>query len=277
MFKHVERLQLMMDHDRTSADSSETSAESVIEMCSNLKGLDFDDCGPYIAPSILQAIGHRLHYLHVYNVSEDGRVALEKVDFGNLREIRQESCCELVSLRVFLKSAVNVEKVILSCQGLTVIKDLLDKYDRLKYIEIDSSIDKAVGALEKCLFQIKKLCRDTFKIRIIVCFNRTSKCAASFNIKWFVTALRRIVNQFWVSKVDQWMIIMSERYSSENKPMDGSKIISYIFEGLRDTVSNEVAHIEVVQGIEGSKKNTLLITNPECTIAGWDESWIMNY
>ena len=91
---------------------------SIIEMCSNLKGLDFHDSELGIEMAILQAIGHRLEYLTLYDLDEVATSVLKDVNFANLQQLVQggpHGLCSDDSFRAILKTAVNLEKVDVDC------------------------------------------------------------------------------------------------------------------------------------------------------------------
>ena len=257
-FKHLEFLKVCLVWGPESAVDSDI--KSMIEMCSNLKGLDFRDTEAGIGPSILQKVGHQLQYLKLHD-SDSDELDLKEIDFANLLEL-QQGYCKNDSMRAVLKTAVNLEKVQLKGTML-YIEETLTKCQRLRYLEIDrvyrEEMEDVLDALERGLFRTKKQHRDALKIRIDL------RRAEMDEFDECIMKLDRIANGLTVNPVDHWMIILDVGHI-------GTKKKRSIVKDLRKTLTAKT--VVVPRGNE--KEKMILITNPGCAISGWRESWLMN-
>ena len=132
-FNHLLFLKVHLNWGPESAVDSDI--KSMTEMCSNLKGLDFQGDEGGILPSILQKVGHQFLYLKLHD-SDSDELDLTKIVFANLLELK-EGHCKSDSMRSVLKTAVNLEKVKLE-YGTDLIEEMIAKCQRLKYLEINN-------------------------------------------------------------------------------------------------------------------------------------------
>ena len=264
-FRHIEYLRLSIDDRPLSAEDKALKVQELIAMCSNLKGLDFDDYHLGIEMPLLQAIGHRLHFLTLQDVDGNASSALKHVNFQNLRQFQQGECCSASALRLVLKSAVNLEKVrLLNGDGLDVMEEILMKCDKLNYLEIDTDIEASLPALEFCLSPHQKLQRESLKIRIEGCFG--DSWDAMTEEKPYSSRLCSIANFLSVNTVHQWMVVL--RVCTDKK-----QTVRSIFDDLKKALPPNIAHVYMPHdGLD----DTILISNPGCNIGGWQETWLMN-
>ena len=277
-FKHIQYLRVHgLWQDPHSADNSKI--KQLIEMCGDLRALDcFDDEdheGSTVEISLLQAVGHRLHYLSINILHNDQIVALENIHFANLRELQDGygTLRSVPAVQAILDSAINLEKVRLE-NKLALIVKTLTKCKRLRYLEVHrvEDMEGTLNALEHGLFQTKALRRDKLKIRIsLLPYPLASVYSVTpiSNHLECVIKLDRIVNSLSVNKTDQWMIILDISGDHEN-----------FVESLLGSLTADIATTHVFQNkfrlhdmwLEGI---IVLVTNPGCTICGWWESWLM--
>ena len=246
----------------------DSAINSLIEMCSNLRGLNFfeDYEGSFVEISILRAVGHRLHYLHL-NTSDDTHVAaLKNINFGNLQQLQSYHGSAPIS--AVLNTAINLEKIRLGDEPDLIVESLT-KCSRLKYLELQRirNVEGILDALERALFQTKKLRRNTLKIKIST--DSTHWFAEHFlisNPQECIIKLNRVVNSLSVNKLDQWMIILDLHELSCEDPDE-------FIDRLGCSLTVNVAVIDVIQNTDN---DIVLVTNPGCTICGWRESWLMS-
>ena len=256
-FKDLQFLKVSLVGDELPTANSKN--KSLIEMCGNLKGLDFYDADSGIQIPILQAVGHKLHFLMLHDAEEEDEAprALRKIDFANLREMRQGMGSDRM-MRAVLKTAINLEKVTLNCSA-DLIVEIFAKCEKLKYLELIGVLymDHILDQLERALFKTKKLQRDTLKIRINAIIPNHDMC---------IMKLNRTINSLSMNPVDQWMLILELRKMKEGKRRKFAK-------NLRESLTAETAVVEDSNGV----MQKVLITNPGCTICGSHESWLMNF
>ena len=262
-FRHIEYLRLSVDDRPHSVQ--DRKVQELIAMCSNLKGLDLYDSHLGIEIPVLQGIGHRLHYLALHDVEGNAISALKNVNFENLRQLQQGENCSSKGLRLVLKSALNLEKVrILNGDGLDVMEEILMKCDKLKYLEVETDIGPSLSVLEHCLSRQQKLQRETLKIRVEGCLG--DSWDAVEKEKECSTMLCSIANLLSVNSVHQWMVMVRVWTSKK-------QVVRCIYDGLKKGLQTDIAHVYMPH--DGDEA-TVLITNPGCTIGGWQETWLMN-
>ena len=128
-------------------------------------------------------------------------------------------------------------------------------------------METVLDALERGLFQTRKLQRDILKIRISTSPPYMSHRPPISKPQECVIKLDRIVNLLSVKKVDEWMIILELKKLCCDDPIHPKEFI----DSLGWTA--DIAEIHVVQK---GYSDIVLITNPECIICGWSESWLMS-
>ena len=257
-FKDLQFLKVSLTGDELPTANSRN--KSLIEMCGNLKGLDFYDADSGIQVPILQAIGHKLHFLMLHDAEEDDEAprALRKIDFANLRELRQGMSSDKM-MRAILKTAINLEKVTLNCSA-DLIVEIFSKCEKLKYLEFIGvqCLDNILDNLERGLFKTKKLKRNTLKIRMNAIISNHDEC---------IMKLNRTINSLSINPVDQWMLMLQLRTMKKNK-----RTKSFV-KDLKECLTAETAVVEDIS----NNMPMILITNPGCTICGSNESWLMNF
>ena len=263
-FKHIQFLRVCILGQRRPLDD-DSMIKPLVKMCSNLRGLNFleDYARPFIEMSLLRAVGHHLHYLHL-NIYEDDQVAaLKNINFQNLQELQSYHGGAPIS--AVLNTAINLEKIRLGDEPELIV-ETLTKCQRLKYLELRHihEIETVLGALERGLFQTKNVHRDTLKIRIST--PRLGQQSPISRPKECVIKLDRIVNSLSVNKVDQWMIILELKGLCFKDP-------AQFIKSLQASLTADIADTFVFQNIDN---DIVLITNPGCTICGWSESWLMS-
>ena len=132
-FKHIEFLKLWIHNGDLHLDDN-FERKSLMESCSNLKGLDFDDDGLGIEYEMLQAIGHRLQYLVLHDHLERivDSTHENQIVFKNMRELQQGYVCSDASIRKVLETSINLEKVKLSHGAQKLVEEILIKCERLR-------------------------------------------------------------------------------------------------------------------------------------------------
>ena len=264
-FKHIRFLRLFqLWEEPPLADDS--IIKSLVEMCSNLRGLDLldgeDHYESVIEISLLRAIGHRLHYLHLNMYIDPHVTALKNINFQNLRQL-ESYYSDGGSISAILNTAINLEKIRLG-NTQELIVEALARCQRLKYLELRRivNMEMILDALERGLFQSKCVHRDTLKIRI----NTNESYSSIPNPQECIIKLDRIVNSLSVNDVDQWMIVLELKEVCCKDPKEFVK-------SLQESLTVGIADTFVV---ENMKSDIVLITNPGCTICGWRESWLMS-
>ena len=265
LFKNIQVLKVKLRGQALDGrnDEEDWNIEALLESCSNVKGLDFDDNYSNIEFNVLQSIGHRLQYLVLHDHKEHFAFSenAKKIDFPNLRQLWQLSCSD-DAIRIILKTAVNLEKVRLS-REFDMMEDILTKCKKLKYLEMDAVLwrefRECMGNLIRSLE--KSLHRECFKIRI----NTQFSAIHGTNYIVVIEKLNRIINILSKNQMDQWLLILNlRRYHLINRDdTEENTIIHGLRQGLLadTTVVEESEHISV------------LIRNPGGAICGWRESW----
>ena len=259
-FKHLECLKVEIDDD----SFAEWDIESIIKICSNLKGLDFNDNGHGIEVRILQQIGHRLQYLKLNRAN-----TVKGINFSDLRHFKQGKHCSDNVLGDVLRTAVNLEKVKMNgnMDSNHSIQEILTKCKQLKYLEI-VAIDAGcvLDALMRSLPHAKFAHTEPVKIRI----NTTTSFAAvlkdSEYTHWHIRSLKWITHLLSRNTVKHWMLILHIKHSKKIKERS---FINDLCRSLRSDILN----IEVFQD---NNDHIVLMTHPDSEICGWRESWLMN-
>ena len=279
-FKHLQFLDLrVMNMEADGAahyfpSINDMKLKSLIETCSNLRGLCINDEILGIQPSVLVSIGKQLQYLQLNKYRD--RIAMESVlvniDFSNLRELIQGFDCNDKLVSFILKTAINLEKIKL-CAPSELIEQILTKCKRLEYLEIamrsEKEMESVLKCLERALFQRvfkerddKTCIKNTLKIRINSYFGIKSHQEGY----GYIMTLKRIMNTLSVSEVDQWMIILN--YGRMKR--EGT---STFIGNLRKNVIEDGIQVVIPQSCE---EDIVSIANTGCTISGWRESWLMS-
>ena len=278
-FKHIQYLSLhgLWEYPPLSDDSK---TKRLIEMCSDLKGLDLFDGEDYdgsvIEISLLRAIGHRLHYLRINMFNSDQIATLKNIDFANLRQLQLGHYKIGSSLQAILNTATNLEKVNFDNDygyKPELIVETMTKCLRLRYLELKRirDMDGILDAVGRGLFETKTLRRDTLKIRINTIASwqgnpipKAPEC---------VMKLDCIVNSLSINKVDQWMIVL-------DLSGDHQEFVERLLGSL--TADIATTHAIQIQNVDPEPdrfarqcNHIVLMTNPGCTICGWRESWLM--
>ena len=269
LFKHIQFLKVRFEsYLESSVTESQLETKALIESLSNLKGLDFDDDGVGIEWNILQSIGHRLEYLALYDLQQHFLNSAEQkqINFVNLRQLWQGGYCVNDCFRIIMKTAVHLEKVRLSIWS-SLVEDVLKQCAELKYLEIDTfqwvdrgDFKNVLQILERSLFSKKAIQRDTFKIRINTSFVAIAK-SKEYTIKY-----NRLIKLFSEKIVDQWMFILHIKRSEEQEN-------GQCMEDVTRVLKPGISHIAL---LESDNFVTALVRNPDCTICGYRESWLID-
>ena len=252
-FKQLQFLKFRNQNDLNPDryDDDEMMNRSLIESCSNLRGLDLDDRGYGIEYDVLQSIGHRLQYLFLYDRAGCfiHSVGEKKFDFNNLRELRQGSHCANDSLQTVLETSINLEKVELRGKSgnSDLCQQLLKQCERLRYLEVREfrNKDEVLQSLERSLFFNNTIHRDTLKIRINTSSWALERCEEC------ILKLVRLSNALSLNPVDQWMLILYLRCS---------KMKSSFINDLRSALAASTSDLVV---LHDRFDQIILITNSE--------------
>ena len=263
-FKHLEFLKV------TISDCAfvEWNLKSLTEMSRNLRGLDFDDYDHGIEVPILQSIGHRLDYLRLNRAN-----TVKGIDFSNLRQLKQGAECDDNVLRDVVRTAVDLEKVKMNGNA-NLIREILAKCKRLKYLEIDACFAKCMfgtresrallqvlDVMEYGLSEIEKMEQNTFKIRL------QTRLALIADSKECFMKLDRIVRSLSESNLNHWMLVLDlQFYKLESE--------CPLFNDVKQTLENDIVNIVIHQDGDNC---VVIITNHGCAICGWRERWLMNF
>ena len=269
LFKHIQFLKVRFEtYAESSVPEDEWKTETLIKSLSNLKGLDFDDGGYGIEWNILQSIGHRLEYLALHDIEQHFLNSAEQkqINFVNLRQLWQRDWCVSDSIRTIVKTAVHLEKVRLS-NWSDLLEDVLTQCDELKYLEIDAfegnghgGLENVLEKLERCLFSKKTIQKDSLKIRINTSF------AAIAKSEEYIIKLNRIMKTLSGNNVDQWMPIL---HIKRNDEQENNQCMEDVARVLKSGTFN-------IAVLGGDDSITASIRNPDCTICGYRESWLMD-
>ena len=269
--KHLEFLKVSINEDSLA----EWNIKSIIKMCRNLKGLDFDDIGRGatrgIEATILQEIGHRLHYLKLNRAFHRANT-VKGIDFAELRQFKQGEECDEDVMEVIFRTAVKLEKVKMNGNP-TMISQLLENCKGLKYLEIDADYADITGdvltALEGALPQTQFVHAEPVKIRINTSFVdilRSPTC---------MTSLMRIIELLSMNTVNQWMIILHTEHSELEETQKG--IFINDLRGSLEHLEGDILNIVDSQDSDAYIDYLIvLLTNRDCSICDWRESWLMN-
>ena len=250
-FKHLEFLKVSIN------SVPQWGINSLIYMCRKLKGLDFDDNGHSVEVPIVQHIGHRLQYLKLNRAD-----AVKGIDFAKLQQFKQGAKCNDNVMEEVLRTSVNLEKVKMN-GNTNLIDRLLKKCKRLKYLEIDAKrIALVLEALEESLPHTHFVHTEAIKIRLntsssFESFLRSSKC---------IKILQRITQSLSMNTTNQWMFILHIDQS-------GTKKKNSLSNDLREALRSDIWNTAVCQDRD---YQIVLMTNRDCSICGWGESWLMN-
>ena len=259
-FKHLEFLKVNINY----RSIIEWDMNAMIKMCSNLKGLDFNvnrrGTRHGIEVPILRHIGHRLHYLKLNRAK-----SVKDIKFANLKQFKEGRNCGDNVLGDVLRTAVNLEKVSMKGDAFNanLIGELLTKYKRLKYLEIDTNdaqdVLPVLDAVEYALSEKEKIQRNTLKIRMNTSFS------SRVEHKEYFVKLGRIIPLLLGSNLDHCMLVLYlRRYELQ---MDS------LYNDLRRTLKDNNFNIVVQQD---GNNCIATINNPGCAICGWRERWLMN-
>ena len=242
-----------------SADNS--TIKLLVGMCSNLKGLDVYDANSGFEMAVLQAIGHQLHYLVLHDVQGEAMSALKNVNFANLRQLEHGQECSIKSLQAVLNRAVNLERINLRNEdAVELIDDILQKCNKLTYLEIVTEIMPALSALEQCLLYSRGLQRrQSLTIRIYGCFEDRG----IVENKECIVKLARIVYMLSLSKVDQWMIILDVFDCIHD-------LMISLLNDLAGALGQDVANLCMIMD------KHRLIMNSGGAIGDWKDTWFMS-
>ena len=257
-FKHLQFLKVLLKKNAVSRYNLDI--KPIIEMCSNLKGLDFYDSHLGIEMAILQAIGHQLHYLTFHDLHRVATSALKDVNFANLQQLVQGDHCSDDSFRFILKTAINLEKVRFRGKS-ELITEILTQCKRLKYLDFDCDVEGIDNVLDvmACFFERgNNVLKETLKIRIFSYLDPSVQQQTRT-----LSNLQRVVNSLSVCKVNQWMIILDLYSQGAGSLCSFRKQVRRKLNGDSDIA--RTFHVGFVFGI----------TNPNCSINGIGESWLM--
>ena len=268
-FKYIQFLKVRIEGNPDPEHDWNTN--TLIESLSNLKALDFDDASKGIEWKILQSVGHRLECLTLHDPEEHFLNSAEQkqIDFVNLRLLWQEDGCVSDCIRIIMKTAFHLEKVRLP-EKSPLLEEVLSKCEELKYLEIDvvetwggyGSLNDVLQTMERSLFTNKTLQRESMKIRINISF---AVIADNVRSKEQIITLNRLIKSFSENKVDQWMFILHIKRKDKEKDV---QLIHFARALISDICSTAVLDCE--------NYIAALITNPNCSICGWRESWLMS-
>ena len=271
-FKHLQFLEVCLEEDRLDSECGDNlDIKAIMKMCSNLKGLDFYDSYIGIEMPVLQSIGHQLHYLKFYDLDQVAVSALKNVNFANLRQLVQGERCSDDSFRFMLKTALNVEKVKFRRKS-ELTMEILTQCKRLEYLEIEcndallrekETTDNVLDHLDVMAYffeQKNNALNDTLKIKLYSCLRDLSREQETKS----VSNIERVVKSLSASKVDQWMITLDLFTRRAGFP------ISMLYKRIRRKLNRNSAVSRTRQ-----VGDVFVITNPDCTIEGIAENWLM--
>ena len=260
-FKNLEFLHLEIGREDANATVSEMNA--ITRTLGGLKGLTLSGCNSPFGLQLLQAIGHQLQYLELYYIkygSSGSTVNLENTNFENLKQlvIREDCACDLRG--DILKTATNLEKARIDFyddsveEEISCITEMIGNCEKLEYFEIVNGdhIEQVLDAVNRGLFRSRMCERESLKIRI-----ENSNDLDLENEEHMVMRFDQTIHQLQMSKVEQWMILLG-RYTVE-------KMIKKLIDSL-------TADVQVV---ENKESNLVVISNPNCTINGYAEQWLV--
>ena len=283
-FKHVDFLKVtLQEMPEVSLSTENMAIKPLIEICSNLKGLDLKDDEYDIELAVVKEIGENLQYLKLNKVGDmQVHPQLQDVEFTNLRQLVQGAHCCDNAMRMVLRTAVNLEKVKLcsdwdgdheenddnqesdESHGFKLIEEIFELCEQLRYAEIHKDwFERTLEAVASGLSKMKKERQGNLKIKVISDTLEES----------FYGTLVRIVGDLCLSTLDQWMIMLpvEERdihSSALLQEMQSEKLTVQIYHDAKGF------HYEDVYG-NTQLQSCIVISNIECNINGYHESWLM--
>ena len=260
-FKNLEFLNLEMRDHNASATVSEI--DTIKQTLIGLKGLKLMDYNSPFGLQLLQSIGHQLQYLELhYFGCGTGRstVNLQNTNFRNLKQFIVGIDCVRELRGDILKTATNLEKAKIDFYHDYVdgesscITELIGNCEKLEYLEIvnGGGIDEILDATNHGLFRSRKCERKILKICIDACMNPEK------NEEILAMKFEQTIHQLQISKVEQWMILL-RRYTVTNV--------------IKKLIGSLTGDVRIV---EDKGSDLVVISNPDCTINGYSEQWLMS-
>ena len=287
-FKHIEFLKFnFQEMPEPSTSAVDMVIQPLIEMCSNLKGLNLNGDEFNIELAVLTEIGHNLQYLKLNKV-DNMQVSqqLKDVDFTNLRQLVQGDDCYNNVMRIVLRTAVNLEKVKIRSHwwedsddnqeshegdGLMLIEEIFGLCEQLRYVEIyKDDFERTLEAVASGLSKMKQEKRGNLKIKFIT--DKSVECMEDSCYRTLV----QIVGALCSTKLDHWMIILPVK--------EGERHIKT----LKQEIQSVKLNVAIYHDAEGfhykdeciyrgnkSSQSCIVISHAGCNINGYHESWLM--
>ena len=258
-FKNLAFLHLDICDEDANATVSEMNA--ITRTLSGVKALILYDCNSPFGLQLLQSIGHQLQYLELYRIGHGSTDNLKNTNFDNLKQFVILPECEYDPCANILETATNLEKARICFsdefgqdKGLLCTTEMIGNCEKLEHIHILNGdyIEQVLDAVNRGLFRSRMCERESLKIRIDNCMDLDLESEGDFVMRFDQT-----IHQLQMSKVEQWMILLP-RYTVEN-------VINKLIDSL-------TASVRIV---EDKESELVVISNPNCTINGYAEQWLM--
>ena len=241
-------------------------ANKMVDACSGIKGLSWINNKTFVPSNeqqLVSALGPKLEFLSLYE-NEVFQHDLSSIDFKNLQEFGTRHC-STNSIDSVLKSAVNLKKVRIESVGMpaesmekTIIK-LLASCHRLEYLEFSCMfneengllIESVLNGIESGLFEVKRRMLRRKKLKMCIVARYNTEDAPDQMLQKF----DRIFMLLLSSDIADFMFILD---------FDD---IALSVDQWKETLTSDVDIM--------FRDKLFLISNKNCKINGWRESWIM--
>eukprot|EP01084_Bolivina_argentea_P272327 463646_1 len=238
------------------------------ELLPNLIGFKWNGGNVNIANLFINVFGNQLLFLSLAH--HENIIVPENIQFINLYELQMESPSKDF-LNKFLLSAINLKKIEIDQEWFMrdnelkeILQKIISEYKQLEYLGIDEwqneRFDTVCNGIERGLFKIINHKNGNLKIKII--FN--SSLSMNPESSDMLINLSRLICQLNSGKLLNWMVICE--FNGKTKENQDDAINYNRFIGIVDKNNAKIA-------LFTPKK--IVITNKECNICGFNESWIM--
>ena len=282
-FKNVRFLDFSFPHEHQYGDAQ---LKAMAKAFSNLKGLRMNMDFSGITKYLLRTTGEYLEFLSIiepnceeWEDNDEMKDVLKVVDFGNLKEFEWVSAITDAPLGAILKTAKNLRKFRFATEMDEVnaqvkaqdIRNLLTKCPSLQYLGLDLiastpddenedyKVCDILDAIDGGLFDTRNRKRDSLKIQIKgwVMGSEADEC---------IRRLDQIISSLALSDVQDFMIMIDfeEGVFTEEGRWEHSRFVD------PEMFRRRIAGVRVFK-----RKNMMMITNDDCRICGYSESWIM--
>ena len=290
-FKNVRFLDFTLPHHSHQRKYRTSELRAMANAFSNLKGLRINEDSSGITKHLLRATANSLEFLSIIDPnyaewmeSREIHNLLKSIEFAKLREFEWDSAFAHPPLTAILKTAKNLRKLRFATDvddnpAQVKAKDVRNVFTQcplLQYLELnlitnisgddaaDDKVSDILDAIDGGLFDTRDHMRDSLKIQIKgwMLGSEADEC---------VRRLDQITNSLVLSDVGDFMIMMDFERGGDTEddrwdhlPFADWDIFKRLPSGVRFFMTKNK-----------NNKDMMMITNDDCRICGYSESWMM--